>query len=68
MNAVADRLAIIELLDRHQITIDLGDADTYAELYAPDGRMLSAASARSSNACDGARTTDGKMGSAQPTK
>jgi hypothetical protein len=35
MNAVADRLEIIELLGRHQITIDLGDADAYAELYRP---------------------------------
>lgn len=37
MNAIADRLEIIELLGRHQITIDLGDA----ELYAPDGRYES---------------------------
>ncbi len=41
MNAVADRLEIIELLGRHQITIDLGDAEAYAELYAPAGRYKS---------------------------
>jgi ketosteroid isomerase-like protein len=41
MNAVADRLKIIELLGKHQITIDLGDADAYADLYTPDGRYES---------------------------
>jgi pyridoxamine 5'-phosphate oxidase family protein len=41
MNAVADRLLIIELLGKHQITIDLGNANAHAELYAPDGRFES---------------------------
>jgi ketosteroid isomerase-like protein len=41
MNAVADRLKIIELLGKHQITIDLGDADAYADLYTPHGRYES---------------------------
>jgi hypothetical protein len=33
----ADRLEITELLNRHQIYIDLADADGYARLHAPDG-------------------------------
>ncbi len=41
MNAIADRLEIIELLGKHQITIDLVDTDAYADLYTPDGRYES---------------------------
>ena len=37
MSDTTDRLAITELLNRHQIYIDLADADRYAGLYAPDG-------------------------------
>jgi hypothetical protein len=37
MNDAMDRLEITELLNRHQIYIDLRDADGYAGLYAPDG-------------------------------
>src|ERR1700733_10282208 len=37
MSGAADRLEIIELLNRHQIYIDLADAEGYAGLYAPDG-------------------------------
>lgn len=36
-----DRLGITELLNRHQIYIDLADAERYAELYAPDGKYES---------------------------
>ncbi|PZF85041.1 hypothetical protein C1I99_29955 [Micromonospora deserti] len=36
-NGVADRVEIMELLGRHQIYIDLKDADGYAGLYAEDG-------------------------------
>jgi hypothetical protein len=32
-----DRIEITELLNRHQIYIDLADAEGYAGLYAPDG-------------------------------
>ncbi len=41
MDALADRLEILELLNRHQITIDLRDVDGYADLFAPDGRFES---------------------------
>jgi hypothetical protein len=41
MNAATDRIAINELLNRHQIYIDLGDADGYAGLYAADGAYQS---------------------------
>ena len=37
MSYTTDRLAITELLNRHQIYIDLADAHRYAGLYAPDG-------------------------------
>lgn len=37
----SDRLDITELLNRHQIYIDLADAERYAELYAPDGKYES---------------------------
>jgi hypothetical protein len=37
MSDATDRIEITELLHRHQIYIDLADADGYAELYAPDG-------------------------------
>ena len=37
VNNANDRLEITELLNRHQIYIDLKDADGYAGLYAPDG-------------------------------
>lgn len=36
---VEDRLAIIELLNRNEIALDLGDAEAYAEGFAPDGRI-----------------------------
>lgn len=41
MSTTEDRLAIIELLNRHQIAIDLRDAEAYADLFAPDGRFES---------------------------
>ena len=41
MIEATDRLDIIELLNRHQIYIDLDDAQRYAELYAPDGKYES---------------------------
>ena len=37
MGNATDHLAITELLNRHQIYIDLADADGYAGLYAADG-------------------------------
>jgi hypothetical protein len=37
MQRTDDRAEIIELLSRHQIYIDLKDADSYASLYAEDG-------------------------------
>jgi hypothetical protein len=37
MSDATDRLEITELLNRHQIYIDLADAERYAGLYAPDG-------------------------------
>ncbi|NKE59981.1 nuclear transport factor 2 family protein [Lentzea sp. PSKA42] len=36
-----DRVEINEILNRHQIYIDLKDADGYANLYAEDGRYES---------------------------
>ncbi|RVX40987.1 ketosteroid isomerase-like protein [Nonomuraea polychroma] len=36
-----DRLAIREVIDHHQMYIDLRDADGYANLYAEDGRYRS---------------------------
>jgi ketosteroid isomerase-like protein len=36
-----DRFAIREVIDRHQMYIDLRDADSYANLYAKDGRYRS---------------------------
>jgi hypothetical protein len=36
-DTTADRLEIIELLNRHQIYIDLRDAEGYASVYAEDG-------------------------------
>lgn len=40
--AIEDRLAIIELLNRLEMALDLGDADAYAEGFAPDGRIEAA--------------------------
>ena len=37
MSDAEDRVEITEVLNRHQIYIDLADADGYAGLYAPDG-------------------------------
>lgn len=34
-----DRLAIIELLNRNEMALDLGDAEAYADGFAPDGRI-----------------------------
>lgn len=42
MNVIDEKLEIIELLNRHQIYIDLKDAERYADIYAPDGRYESA--------------------------
>ncbi len=36
---IEDRLAIIELLNRNEVALDLGDAEAYAEGFAPDGRI-----------------------------
>ncbi|MDQ1008760.1 ketosteroid isomerase-like protein [Streptomyces sp. V4I23] len=36
-----DRFAIREVIDRHQMSIDLRDADSYANLYAKDGHYRS---------------------------
>lgn len=41
MSTTEDRLAIFELLHRHQIAIDARDGDAYAEVFAPDGRFES---------------------------
>jgi len=41
MSAIDVKLEIIELLNRHQIYIDLKDAERYASVYAPDGRYES---------------------------
>jgi hypothetical protein len=41
MSTVLDRFEITELLHRHQIVIDLQDADAYASLFAADGRYRS---------------------------
>jgi len=41
MDIAFEKLEIIELLNRHQIYIDLKDADRYAGVYAPDGRYES---------------------------
>lgn len=41
MDNVRDRLEILEVLSRHQIYIDLQDAERYAALYADDGRYES---------------------------
>jgi SnoaL-like domain len=37
VSGATDRIEITELLNRHQIYIDLADAEGYAGLYAPDG-------------------------------
>jgi len=37
MSDATDLVEITELLDRHQIYIDLADAEGYAGLYAPNG-------------------------------
>ena len=37
MTDVNDRIEITELLNRHQIYIDLAEAERYAGLFAPDG-------------------------------
>lgn len=47
---VTDRLEITELLNRHQMHIDLADVERYARLYAPDGAyesLFTSASGRS---------------------
>lgn len=36
---IEDRLAIIELLNRHEMALDLGDAEAYADGFAPGGRI-----------------------------
>ena len=41
VDATRDRIEIIDLLDRHQIYIDLKEPDRYASLFAPDGRYES---------------------------
>lgn len=41
MSTTDDRLAIIELLHRHQIAIDARDAEAYADVFSPDGRFES---------------------------
>jgi len=41
MDITFEKLEIIELLNRHQIYIDLKDAERYADVYAPDGRYES---------------------------
>lgn len=38
-DTIEDRLAIIELLNRHEMALDLGDAEAYADGFAPDGRI-----------------------------
>ncbi|MGP4088009.1 nuclear transport factor 2 family protein [Streptomyces sp. KR55] len=40
-NVAGDRFAIREVIDRHQMYIDLRDADSYANLYAKDGHYRS---------------------------
>ncbi|MER6612345.1 nuclear transport factor 2 family protein [Streptomyces xantholiticus] len=39
--STGDRFAIREVMDRHQMYIDLKDADSYADLYAKDGHYRS---------------------------
>lgn len=41
-NAIEDRLAIIELLNRIEVALDLGDARIYADGFAPGGRIEAA--------------------------
>jgi hypothetical protein len=41
MDTSRDRIEILELLSRHQIYIDLKEAERYASVYAPDGRYES---------------------------
>jgi ketosteroid isomerase-like protein len=41
MDVTADVIQITEVLNRHQMYIDLRDADGYADLYAEDGRYES---------------------------
>ncbi len=41
MDITREKLEIVELLNRHQIYIDLKDADRYADVYAPDGQYES---------------------------
>ncbi len=38
-NTIEDRLAIIDLLNRLEIALDLGNAEAYADGFAPDGRI-----------------------------
>ncbi|MGI8910553.1 MAG: nuclear transport factor 2 family protein [Rubrobacteraceae bacterium] len=38
-NTIEDRLAIIELLNRLEMALDFGEADAYADGFAPDGRI-----------------------------
>jgi len=41
MSDTSDRFEITELLNRHQIAIDLRDTTAYADLFAPDGEFES---------------------------
>ncbi len=38
---IMDRLAIIELFNRLEMALDLGEAEAYADGFAPDGRIES---------------------------
>lgn len=38
-DTVEDRLAIIELLNRNEVALDLGDAEAYADGFIPEGRI-----------------------------
>lgn len=41
MDTTADIVQITEVLNRHQVYIDLGNADGYADLYSEDGHYES---------------------------
>lgn len=41
MAIAADRIAIVDLLNRHQIVIDDGNPTAWADLFAPDGEYAS---------------------------
>ncbi len=38
-DTIEDRLAIIELLNRLEVALDLGDGGAYADGFTPDGRI-----------------------------